>query len=211
MIFIENINRFKTYHKKIFSNKVKFNYKVNFGSPNANNFFIQNLKKSKFFFEYGTGASTLLADKLKKKYLSVELDKTFYNQIKKKIKEKDNIKFVNIGPVGEFSYPLFKFKKKIKNYVEMINLCLDESNFPDLVLIDGRFRVACCLNLLKFEKIKKKKSTIIIDDYFDRKEYFILRDFFEIRKIGRFGILKPKVFNRNKIEKFLKKFYSISR
>ena len=63
MIFIENINRFKSYHKKIFFNKIKFDNRINFGSTRANNFFLHNLKKSKFFFEYGTGASTLLADK----------------------------------------------------------------------------------------------------------------------------------------------------
>ena len=29
----------------------------------------------------------------------------------------NQVKFFNIGPVGEFSYPIFKLKKKIVNYI----------------------------------------------------------------------------------------------
>ena len=61
-----------------------------------------------------------------------------------------------------------------------------------LVLIDGRFRVACCLNLFKIISKKRVKTEIIIDDYFDRKHYDILKQYFEIKKIGRMASLKIK-------------------
>jgi len=75
---------------------------------------------------------------------------------------------------------------------------------PDLILVDGRFRIACCLNLLNKIHIKKK-FIIILDDYKKRKEYHYLNKFFEIKKVGRLGVLKPKkklYFNKNIIEDF---------
>ena len=52
--------------KKFFLNfffRKKFILKknINFGSKKANFYFTNNLKKSKFYFEYGSGSSTFLA------------------------------------------------------------------------------------------------------------------------------------------------------
>ena len=52
--------------------------KINFGSKTSNNYFKKLLKISKFYFEYGSGSSTLLARKLNKKFISIETDKSFY-------------------------------------------------------------------------------------------------------------------------------------
>ncbi len=65
-------------------NRFKLSGSIDFGSKNANNFFKKKLKNSKFFLEYGSGNSTIFAKKLKKKFLSIETDKCFYNFIKKK-------------------------------------------------------------------------------------------------------------------------------
>ena len=109
MIFFENLNRFKSnFLKKKF---LKINNNVNFGSKKSNNFFKKKLKNSKHYFEYGAGSSTLYADINKKKFTSIELDKSFFFIIKERLKKK-NIFFINVGPVGEFSYPLFQNKKK---------------------------------------------------------------------------------------------------
>ena len=89
-----------------------------------------------------------MANELNKKFISIELDKKYYLELKKKIKN-DQVKFFNIGPVGEFSYPIFKLKKKIVNYINSIDTYLSDKDYPDLILIDGRFRIACCLNIFK--------------------------------------------------------------
>ena len=213
MIFYNNLSRFRFFFKKyILSNIFQLNNKVNFGSKDSNFFFLKELKKSKFYFEYGSGSSTLVADELNKSYISVELDNVFYNLMYNKIKKKNNIKLSNIGPVGEYSYPIFKIKSKIINYVQSIDKYSKNKNFPDLILIDGRFRVACCLNLLKFKKIIKNKTKIILDDYKNREEYHILQEFFSIKKIGRLGILKAKKNNNtNKVKFLLNKYYFISK
>ena len=196
MIFFENLNRFKSkfYKKKI----LKINNDVNFGSEKSNNFFKDKLKNSKHYFEYGAGSSTLYADKNKKKFTSVELDKSFFFMIKQRLIKK-NIFFINLGPVGEYSYPLFKNKKKILSYIKSINPYFNKKIYPDFILIDGRFRVACCLNFLLIMNKKKIKSTILIDDYKKRHHYKILKDFFYIKVVGRMAILdaKKKIIHPN--------------
>ena len=105
--------------------------------------------------------------------------------------------------MGEFSYPIVCSEKQVINYINSIDIYLKKKKIPDLILVDGRFRIACCLNLLT--KIGNKRSTIVLDDYKERKEYHYLNNFFEVKKIGRLGILKPKrnlKYNNNIIETF---------
>ena len=187
MIFYENYWRFKS---KLFSKKkIELKKKINFGNNTANSFFLNKLKKSKFYFEYGSGSSTLVANELNKKFVSIELDKKYYLELKKKVKN-DQVKFFNIGPVGEFSYPIFKLKKKIVNYINSIDTYLSDEDYPDLILIDGRFRIACCLNILKHIQKKSLKVLILLDDYEKRESYKILNKFFKIKSIGRMAVLK---------------------
>ena len=211
MIYFENIKRFKNFYKNLFFKNIKIENRINFGSNQANHFFLEKLKKSRYYFEYGSGSSTLIANKYKKKFLSVELDKSYYDLIKKRINKKGIIKFISIGPVGEFSYPLFRFRKRIKKYVECIDEEFKKNIYPDLILVDGRFRVTCCLNLLKFEKINKGFSSIIIDDYTQRKEYHVLNSFFFIKKIGRLAFLRSKNISKKKVKKTLEENYFISK
>ena len=204
MFFINNLWRIKKKYLNFFlNNKINISKKINFGSKEANNFFKKEIKKSKFFFEYGSGSSTIYADKKNKKYISIETDKHFYKCLLLKLKNRNSLKYFNLGIVGEFSYPIFCSKQQVKNYVCSIDNHFKKKN-PDLILVDGRFRIACCLNLLNKIHIKKK-FIIILDDYKKRKEYHYLNKFFEIKKVGRLGVLKPKkklYFNKNIIEDF---------
>lgn len=189
MIFFENLTRFKL--KFLEKKSLKINNNVNFGSKKSNNFFKKKLKNSKHYFEYGAGSSTLYADMNEKKFTSIELDKSFFFMINERLKKK-NVFFINLGPVGEFSYPLFKNKKKILSYIKSIDPYFNKKIYPDFILIDGRFRVACCLNLLLIMNKKKIKSTILIDDYKKRDHYKILKNFFYIKEVGRMAILNAK-------------------
>lgn len=67
---------------------------------------------------------------------------------------------------------------------------------PDLVLIDGRFRVACLLTAL----LKAKAGTVILfDDYLNRRElYGRVEDLLLMRKqIGRMAeFVVPDVLDR---------------
>jgi len=179
-------------------------HQINFGSIKANNFYIRSLKKSKFYFEYGSGNSSMLAKRLSKNFISIECDKSFFNDFKKrKIHE---VKFTNIGPTLKYSYPIFFLRKKIVKYVEKINSFILREKIPDLILIDGRFRVSCCLNLTKFKKeLMNAKTIILLDDFQKRNYYKILNKYFFIGTCGRMAILKFKnnFPSKNTFSKFI--------
>ena len=190
MIFFENLFRFKNkFIKKI---DLDPSCNINFGSKKANEFFKKTLRKSSFYFEFGSGNSTILAEKFKKKFISIELDKTFFKKVSGILKKKNKVKYIDIGPVGEFSYPLFKDRSKILDYIKSINKYFKKKKFPNLILIDGRFRVACCINIFYLIKKYKYNPIIILDDYKKRNYYKILNKIFNIKLIGRMAILKIK-------------------
>ena len=190
----------------------KSNIKVNFGCDESNDFFIKKLKNSNFYLEYGSGNSTLIADSLNKEFISIESDKHFFNFIKEKIKKKENLRLKSFGITGDYSTPLMFnitknfLKTKIKRYVsDVLNEFEVLKRYPDLILIDGRFRVLCALSLHKFFLKKKEKPLIIVDDYKFRYDYHILSKFFTIKIIGRFGVLENflEVDTKDFIEKYI--------
>ncbi len=74
--------------------------------------------------------------------------------------------------------------------------------YPDFILIDGRFRVACCLNLLKFMNKKNFNTIILLDDFKKRTYYHVLKEYFFLKTIGRIALLlRPK-------KKFDKRIYN---
>ena len=191
MFFFNNIHRFRSKLLR-YNTTVKLDKNISFGDKLTNLYFKNKLKKSKFYFEYGSGASTILADRLDKKFISLELDKSYYKYVLRILKKK-NIIYFNIGPVGEYSYPLFKNKKLIKNYVETIDKYFRRNVYPDFILIDGRFRVACCLNFLKFFNKKNFNPIILLDDFKKRSYYYVLKKYFYLKMVGRMALLlRPK-------------------
>ncbi len=201
LLIPKNVLRYNNYIKIDY----KLSKKINFGSKKANNFFINKVKNSRKYFEYGAGSSTLLAEKLLKIYLSVESDYHFGKFLKKKYKLKISIK--NFGPVSFYSWPIFaslrKYNliKKVNKYTSSINEFSKKNGFPDLILIDGRCRVLCALMIHRcLLKFKKKKFTIIIDDFKNRKHYSEIKSFFFVNLIGRFGVInKIKKINTSKL------------
>lgn len=201
------------FHILRYHNKIKINYNLkktpNFESKLSNYYFKKKLKKSKFYFEYGSGSSTIFANKLLKEYVSIESDRNFYLFMKGK--NIPNIKFIDFGYVFFFSVPIFyKFNKKkaFKIATNYANQIFKMKKNPDLILIDGRYRVLCALTVLEYVKRNNiKKITIILDDYGKRvKRYNELNKYYNIKFVGRFGVLKPKNYNFNlkKIKNFYK-------
>lgn len=192
---ILNLNYIKIYDEPNFSGKLN------------NNFFKEELKKSKLYLEFGSGNSTLYAAKLKKKFISIETDKNFFNFINDKINNR-GLRYCNIGLTSYYSIPLFINQKKILNYSKSIfEEFLKKKLIPDLILVDGRFRVLVCMQAHIFMSRIKKNIKIIIDDYAQRYYYHILENFFRIKIIGNFGFvygLKKNQIPKILIDKYLK-------
>ena len=188
-------------------NYIKIYNEPNFSSKLNNNFFKEELKKSKLYLEFGSGCSTLYAAKIEKKFISIEADKNFFNLMKGKLNN-PGLRYYNIGLTSNFSIPLFINKKKILNYSKSIfEECQKKKLIPDLILVDGRFRVLVSMQAHIFMSRIKKNIKIIIDDYAQRYYYHILENFFRIKIIGNFGFvygLKKNQIPKILIEKYLK-------
>ena len=212
------------YHFLRYYNIIKIPYSTNnsisFNNNNyySNNYFINKLNKSKIYLEYGSGNSTLIADSKKKKIFSVEGDRNFFYHIKKKINsKKTSLTYYNLGVTEYGSYPIFLnffkffFRKNYINYAKDILSELDKNNtLPDLILVDGRFRMLCIIFLYIFIKKNiskyRQKPIVIFDDFFNRNYYKEAHKFFYIKKYNNFGILVGIKNNINNIENYILKY-----
>jgi hypothetical protein len=150
------------------------------------------LSESACFMEYGAGGSTILAGELGVSTVySVESDRGFLDAVKGAVAETASgptliDHYVDIGPTAEWGNP--KDSSKAANwplYASSIWCRILEggSAQPDLVLIDGRFRVACFLATLHFSK---PGTTILFDDYHDRPNYHVVEKYLKpINRAGR--------------------------
>lgn len=184
------------YHN-ILGNKYKISQDLSFGYQ-ENILFEKLLGQSNFYLEYGSGSSSILAARKKKDFLSIECDRGFYLFIRKFSK---NIKFKNIGYTDYYGHPISAYEPIIFNLRKYFisnkakKMCYEPLIYlnknriiPDLILIDGRYRVLCALYLYRFLINKKNHNfNLIIDDYKYRYRYHILNKFFKIELVGRFG------------------------
>lgn len=150
---------------------------------NDKQMFYNYLNKSKIYFEYGSGGSTYQAsirNNISKIY-SVESDLNWCKIIKKIIKSNNITYFYNEmntipnnwGYPGKNSTPIQH--QNYSNYI--INLTKEEQNNIDFILIDGRFRVACCL---KCFDVINTDCLIAFDDFLNRPHYHIVLKYYDI-------------------------------
>jgi hypothetical protein len=145
------------------------------------------LKNYNFYLEYGSGSSTVFfANNTALNIVSVESDIVYAKSVIKSIhknREKINILPAKIGLTGFWGYPIFYKKNKNKGwkYVNTPWRIIGENYKPEIVLIDGRYRVACALNIL-LKAANKYSVLIIIDDYVGREEYYIFEKFLKVSK-----------------------------
>jgi hypothetical protein len=158
------------------------------------------LRKSKIYFEFGSGHSTLMASQfLKLKVISFETDQYYIPFMKTQIEgsEKALIDFVHldVGPTSDWGWP--RDTTKLSNYLPSLLNQIGTLNLrPDLVLIDGRFRVATFLACCTFAP----GAVILFDDYVERDNYHVIESIIKPKKfVGRIGIFQvPKRLKRKK-------------
>jgi hypothetical protein len=185
-------------------------------SINDKKMFYKYLDNSKIYFEYGSGGSTYQASLRNNiiKIYSVESDKEWYNILQKNIKSENIIYFYNEMNVlpNNWGYPgLNSTHVQHKNYSNYIrNLTEEEQKNIDLILIDGRFRVACCL---KCFNIINNDCFIAFDDFLDRQQYHIVLDYYNIVENtidNRMVILQKKKCINSIPEKLILKYELIA-
>lgn len=134
------------------------------------------------YLEYGSGGTTLKAADIGVPVIvSVESDPDWLDAVDDKIKKKSTrsetiLLHSDIGPTREWGLPVDD--AGWKNYpayaLDAWAQCRGRGLQPDLILIDGRFRVACCLATLLFAK---PGARILFDDYLDRPDLMAVERF----------------------------------
>ncbi len=138
------------------------------------------------YVEWGSGGSTFIAQEYSDRVVSVENHPEWCNImlqhtiIQCSIAEGRMVYVcVNGGPVGHWGVPKNETSYQSHLYIEVLNNFADLH--PDLVLVDGRYRVACALNSIKWSK---PDSVLMIHDYHNRKHYWDVEKCFDLIDVG---------------------------
>jgi hypothetical protein len=165
--------------------------------------FIDTLKRSKRYLEFGTGGSTYLAAKFNIDFVAVDSDKYFLKSVQKKIREDgyarptgQTFRYADIGLTAHWGRPIGpgldspKRLEKFRRYSDLPPESLAGGQTPDFVLVDGRFRVACVLKALRALQ-HESGWTIAMDDYGDRPHFHVVSEFAEIDQLvnGRMAVI----------------------
>lgn len=145
--------------------------------------FKQIFRGKKSLVEYGCGGSTALALELGVQEIwSVDSSLDWLDRVKEHpatapavLENRLKLLHVDIGPVAKWGFPADK--SKVENWplyaAKVWDELGDKSQDIDIVLVDGRFRVACVLAALVFAK---PDALIVVHD-FTRDSYQAVREF----------------------------------
>jgi hypothetical protein len=134
------------------------------------------LMGAKCYLEYGSGGSTVLAADLGvPKIISVDTSIEWSDKVKSNVERMSyggelKIFHVNIGRTKKWGYPVndAHIRQWSRYFFEPWKFIYKENISPDLVLIDGRFRVCCFLASLAHAQVG---TTLLFDDYVGRGYY----------------------------------------
>jgi len=137
--------------------------------------FKKTVSTAKFYGEYGVGSSTVwVHGNAKCPMTSVDTDLNWIQNVKGKIGTSDriNLEWVDLGEIGEWGRP--KTYQKRDQFHKYIDSIWNSAQKPDVILVDGRFRVCCFLTSLANAD---PGATIIFDDYTIRPHYHLVEEF----------------------------------
>jgi len=142
--------------------------------------FRKSLQDARRYFEFGSGGSTVWAVEQGLTVYGVESDAKWVNALKGKLGDACQVKAVDIGPTGEWGVPLSAASQhKFPDYSRAIH---EHDTGFDLILVDGRFRVACTLSAIEHILTRNRDSgtaRIFIHDFWNRPQYHAVLEFLE--------------------------------
>ena len=147
----------------------------------------RQLRKTQLYLEFGSGGSTVLANKLSVPSISVESDRFYARAVCRSLADPEiaRIRVPSMGMTAEWGMPLFFRRSKGARYVEAGFEALGD-RFPDLVLVDGRYRVACALESARRASLAGACALLMFDDYEGRPFYHAIEEYLgQPERVGR--------------------------
>lgn len=154
----------------------------------------QSYSEAGTILEYGSGGSTFMGAQMEgKRILSVESDSAYMDYVRTQIdahgqKSECIIKHVDIGPTKEWGHPVDNRRQAFFGEYPLQIWSQPWAKDVELVLIDGRFRVACFVaSLINM----KNPGLILFDDYAKRKFYHAVEEFMPpVKMVGRMAVFE---------------------
>ena len=161
----------------------------------------------KVYGEFGMGQSTKwVYYNTQVPIISAETNKIWMNLIVSKLSDSNRfkLKWIDLGEIYDgYGRPSsYNHRDRFESFFQSI---WSEEKKPDVVLIDGRFRVACFFTALL---IADHGTIIIFDDYTFRPYYHIVEEALKPYAIcGRQAFFKvPEKINQEEIKKYIQDF-----
>jgi hypothetical protein len=166
-------------------------------------YFVKRLSNASTFLEYGAGGSSVLAARMGKSFVSVDSDPYFLRAVQKKILDlgldgggaNRHFKYINIGLTERWGVPVSTrlTPRRLAAWRAYFSSPWQQGDFqPDLILVDGRFRVGCALTTI-LHLADKNSWTILFDDYQGRPHYAVVEQFASLEAmVGRMAVFTPK-------------------
>lgn len=173
---------------------------------------VQDLVREKYeeasvILEYGSGGSTVMAAEMESKTVySVESDRKWarkmqrwFNQNPPAANTEVHVRWVNIGATKKWGFPISSENwSRFPRYPLSIWQS-DGFKHPDVVLVDGRFRVGCAL-ATAFSITRP--VTLLFDDYAHRPRMHATEEFLEKPElVGRMAVfhVEPQEIEANRL------------
>lgn len=140
--------------------------------------FKARLDRAGRYFEFGSGGSTVWACQAGLTVYGVESDAAWVEGLKQRLGEACQVHAEDIGPTKEWGFPVSDAARhRFPNYSEAIHR---HDQAFDLILVDGRFRVACVLNAIRHTLSVAERpddTRLFIHDFWNREHYHAVLEF----------------------------------
>jgi hypothetical protein len=157
------------------------------------------------YFEFGSGDSTIWMSCNSSSHIrSIETSRAHANLVRAGLSREIDLEVADIGPVEEWGRPVgYSRREMFRSYCESF-VPNDDGIWPDLVLIDGRFRVACFLATLRVAPVGTR---ILFDDFKHRAFYHVVEDWVNpVDFCGEQALFVVDSFDQSNIEQELDRF-----
>jgi hypothetical protein len=135
------------------------------------------VEKASIYLEFGAGGSTCIAARHVRKIISIDSSDEWLNKVQQAIVSSGSntelqLHKVDIGPIGDWGTPTEPTHRHKWPDYSLSVWESQEATLADLILIDGRFRVACFAEALARAR---DGAIIMIHDFEDRDYYHVLK------------------------------------
>ena len=175
----------------------------------ANDLFLSCLDQASVYGEYGVGHSTLFVlEATSIPVISVETSQYWAKHVMDRCvdAERLHVELVDVGEVGEYGRPLTYDRRQ--NFAAYPRALWSQPLLPDMVLIDGRFRVACfCQSVLA----GRPGTRIVFDDYASRPIYHVVEEILDPECVSdrQAVFVIPSKVNREQVMEMLTAFTNV--